>query len=111
VCDTVAILDRGRIVANSSIDELKKRYGKQRVVVQVTEGSDALAASIARLHWAQTVTRGTQGEIEVTVSDIAAARHQIPALVARQQTGITMMEAGEFGLEEVFVELVGQARP
>src|SRR5450759_1277482 len=32
VCDTVAILDRGRVVAQAPIDELKARYGVQKVV-------------------------------------------------------------------------------
>src|SRR6185312_10702461 len=44
VCDSVAILDHGRVVAQAPIDELKRRYGKQKVVVEVTEGADALAA-------------------------------------------------------------------
>ncbi len=37
VCDTVAILDRGRLVAHAPIDELKARYGKEKVVVEVTD--------------------------------------------------------------------------
>ncbi len=57
--------------------------------------------------WAISVARGSQGELDITVSDIEAARHRIPALVAAQQTGLVLMEAGELSLEEVFVELVG----
>jgi ABC-2 type transport system ATP-binding protein len=110
VCDSVAILDHGRIVANAPIDDLKRRYGKQKVVVQVTSGADALAATIAQRDWAISVTRGSQGAIEVAVSDVEAARHQIPTLVAAQGTGLILMEAGEMGLEEVFVELVGEAK-
>jgi ABC-2 type transport system ATP-binding protein len=41
------------------------------------------------------------------VSDIAAARTEVPAMVAKRGLGLTRMEAGEVGLEEVFVELVG----
>jgi ABC-2 type transport system ATP-binding protein len=110
VCDTVAILDRGRVAAHAPIDELKARYGTQRVVLEVTSQSDALAATIAKSSWAKSVTRGLQGEIEVTVDDIEEARREIPALVARQHSGLIRMEAGEMGLEEVFVELVGGER-
>ncbi len=110
VCDTVAILDRGRVVANAPIVELKKRYGTQRVVVEVSEGADALAAAITRCDWAKSVTRGAQDTIEVTVSDGDTARRDIPALIARQGAGLIRMEAGEMGLEEVFVELVGGER-
>lgn len=43
VCDTVAILDYGRVVAHAPIAELKARYGQQKVVVEVTSGADQLA--------------------------------------------------------------------
>jgi ABC-2 type transport system ATP-binding protein len=110
VCDTVAILDHGRIVAHAPIDELKKRYGTARVVVEVTAGDDILAATIADCTWTKSVARGSQDEIEITVSDIAAARRELPGLIARQGVGLIRMEAGEMGLEEVFVELVGGGR-
>jgi ABC-2 type transport system ATP-binding protein len=110
VCDTVAILDHGRIVAGGPIDELKKRYGKQKVVIQVTDGADTLAHTIEQRPWATSVTRGSRGEIEVAVLDVAAARHQLPAMVSAQGTGLVLMEAGEMDLEDVFVELVEGTR-
>lgn len=110
VCDSVAILDRGRVVAQAPIDELKHRYGKQKVVVEVTEGADALAEAIAQKSWATSVARGAEGSIEATVTDVGAAQHEIPVMVGAQGVGLSRMEAGEMGLEDVFVELVGGER-
>ena len=110
VCDTVAILDRGRVVAQAPIDELKARYGQQKVVVEVTTGADELAEQIGHESWVSAVARGHNGTIEITVTDVAAAQKQIPAMVAARQLGLSRMEAGEMGLEEVFVELVGKAQ-
>jgi len=110
VCDTVAILDRGRLVARAPIDELKARYGKEKVVVEVTDGADALAAEFAARPWAASVDRGAQGSIEITVTDLGAAQHDIPAMVAARHSGLSRLEAGEISLEEVFVELVGAER-
>jgi len=107
VCDTVAILDHGRVVAQAPIDELKARYGQQKVVVEVTGGADELAAELVRQDWVTAVARGHNGAIEVTVTDVGAAQQQIPAMIASRQLGLSRMEAGEMGLEEVFVELVG----
>lgn len=106
VCDTVAILDHGRVVAGGAIDELKKKYGKQKVVVQVTDHADELAQDIRKSAWATSVSRGAQGSIEVAVTDIDAARHAIPVMVSGRSAGLVLMEAGEMDLEEVFVELV-----
>ena len=109
VCDSVAILDHGRVAAQASITELKQRYGKQKVVVEVTDGAEALAAAISERGWAASVVRGPHGSIEVTVADVAAAQHEIPAMVSTLGLGLARMDAGELGLEEVFVELVGGA--
>ena len=111
VCDTVAILDHGRVVTQGPIDELKARYAQQKVVIEVTGGADELAEQIQRQSWAAAVSRGHNGAIEVTVTDVGAAQQQIPAMVAARQLGLARMEAGEMGLEEVFVELVGGAQP
>ena len=110
VCDAVAILDHGRVVAQAPIDELKATYGARKVVVEVTDGADALAAEIRALPWAVAVTQGQSGAIEVTVNDVGRAQHEVPALVAARAVGLVRMEAGEMGLEEVFVELVGGQR-
>lgn len=110
VCDTVAILDRGKVVAQAPLDVLKDRFGQQKIVVEVTEGADALAAAIAVYDWAKSVKVDSQGVIEVTVNDLRAAQYGIPAIVTSQGTGLTRLDAGEMALEEVFVELVGGDR-
>jgi ABC-2 type transport system ATP-binding protein len=110
VCDTVAILDHGRIVAQGPIDELKARYGEQKVLVEVTGGADQLAEDIGQQAWATLVARGSNGAIEITVKDVDAAQREIPAMVAAHQIGLSRLEAGEMGLEEVFVQLVGGER-
>jgi ABC-2 type transport system ATP-binding protein len=107
ICDTVAILDHGKVVASGPMDEIKQRYGSQRIVLEVTDGDDELAAAIAGRPWASAVTRDEDGTIQVSVTDIGAARREVPAMVAERGIGLRRMEAGEVGLEEVFVELVG----
>jgi ABC-2 type transport system ATP-binding protein len=110
VCDTVAILDRGKIVAHAPIDELKARYGEQKVVLEVSDGADEFAEEIQRQSWATAVTRGPHGAIEVRVTSVDAAQRQIPVMVATRRIGLCSLEAGEMGLEDVFVELVGRER-
>ena len=110
VCDSVAILDRGRVVVQAPIGELTTTYGAQKVVLEVTDDADPLAAEIGQQPWATAVARGTNGSIEVTVTDVGLAQHEIPALVAARGIGLARLEAGEMGLEEVFVELVGGDR-
>jgi ABC-2 type transport system ATP-binding protein len=107
ICDTVAILDQGRVVVQAPIDELKSRYGASKVIVEVEEGADELAAAFRAERWAASVEHAENGTIAVTVSDTEAAKRAIPAMVTSRGLALSRMEAGEMGLEEVFVELVG----
>ena len=107
VCDTVAILNRGHLVAQAPIHQLKERYGVHKVIVEVTERADELAQEIEIQPWATSVARNTNGGIEITVADVGAVQRQIPVLVAAKGIGLSRLEAGEVQFEEVFVDLVG----
>ena len=107
VCDTVAILDRGHLVAQAPIHQLKQRYGVHKVIVEVTDNADQLAEDVRAQPWVTSVFRAANGGIEVVVSDLGAAQKQIPVLVAAQGIGLSRLEAGEVQLEEVFIDLVG----
>lgn len=106
VCDSVAILDEGRTIAQGSIGELKARYGKEKVLLEVTDASEELSEEIKRRNWAASVTRGSSGAMEITVTDLLAAQREIPQMVAARGVGLSRMESGEMGLEEVFVDIV-----
>jgi ABC-2 type transport system ATP-binding protein len=107
VCDTVAILDHGRVVTQGPIGELTARYAERKVIVEVTDAAGPLAQDISGEPWAASVLVGPAGVIEITVTDMDEARRAIPALVAARHTGLCRLEAGEMGLEDVFVSLVG----
>jgi ABC-2 type transport system ATP-binding protein len=111
VCDTIAILDRGRLVEQATLDELKARYGLHKVVVEVTECADVLARGIESQPWATNVERRDNGTLRVSVADVGVARRAIPKLVADGGFGLVRFEAAEVELEDVFVELVGGGRP
>jgi ABC-2 type transport system ATP-binding protein len=110
VCDTVAVLDRGRVVAQSSISELKSRYGASKVVVEVAGDAAVLAQRLRSEPWLADLGTDESGALQLKVTDIAAAEKAVPAAVAELGLGLRRMEAGEVDLEEVFVELVGQRR-
>jgi ABC-2 type transport system ATP-binding protein len=107
VCDRVAILTEGRVVTQSSMAELKSRYGGTRLEVEVTGQVNELADALRAEPWAGEVSRLENSTLSVGVKDLDAARIAIPAAVAARGIGLVRMEAGEVSLEEVFVEMVG----
>jgi ABC-2 type transport system ATP-binding protein len=111
VCDSVAILDHGRVLTQAPISELKKRYARQKIVLGVTSGTDELSAVIRQKAWASSVMPTDDGRIEITVTDLAAAQRELPKLISEQGAGLVSFDAGEFDLEDVFVELIAEAKP
>ena len=82
VCDRLAILDEGRIVASDEPESLKLRFARNRVVV---------------------VTRSS-GTLEVTKD--AASAEEIRELFASDE--VLSIHSDEPNLEEVFLELTGR---
>lgn len=107
VCDTVAILNAGRIVTSAAVSELKARYGSQAILVEIDRDEDDFARLIAERPWATKVEPASEGGLRLTVSDSDAAGREIPAMIAEKGLSLRRLETGETGLEEVFVDLVG----
>jgi ABC-2 type transport system ATP-binding protein len=106
VCDTVAILHRGKAVVQAPIGELKARYAMQKIAVEVTAGADELAQELAGAPWVASVERPADQRIVVAVTDASAAQRAIPAAVANRGVGLRRLEMVEVSLEDVFVDLV-----
>jgi len=107
VCDTVAILARGRVVEQATIEDLKTRHGgAHRVLIEV-DRPQSLREALQAAVWAKEVVLEGR-ELQVEVTDLDAAFRDVPALVAERQLALRRFETAEVSLEEVFVDLVGE---
>ena len=106
VCDTIAILNRGRVVRQAGIDELRAGHeGGHRVIVAVDDPR-ALREAVMSATWATQVEPLADGSLRISVTDLAAAQRAIPAAVAAAGLCLQRIEVDEVSLEEVFVDLV-----
>ena len=111
VCDRVAVLDRGRVVAQAGIEDLKARHGApHRLLVQVDE-PPRLIAALTGLPWVTSLDTRTDGTLRITAEDADVAERALPGVVAGAGLALRRLEADEVSLEEVFVDLVGEAAP
>jgi len=108
VCDAVAILERGRVVASAGVEELTARATANRLIVEVEDNvaAAAVAGALAGRTWLKSIE--TDGRaLHLAVSDLPTAQREVPAAIAAAGVLLRRFEIGETSLEDVFVELVG----
>ena len=110
ICDTVAVIARGKVVAEAGIDELRsRRGGLNRLSIEVDD-PERLRAAITGAPWLRTLETGEDGELLATCDDVEAAQRELPALVGRLGLALRRFGVDELDLEDVFVDLVGGDR-
>jgi ABC-2 type transport system ATP-binding protein len=109
ICDRVAILDRGRLVTEGSMEELLARHMRPIFELEPEPGQEApVEALVQRLRaadWSQDV-RTEHGLLRVSVSDSAAAGVELLPLVVAAGVRLARFERVRPTLEDVFLQLV-----
>jgi ABC-2 type transport system ATP-binding protein len=107
VCDTVAILDSGRVVLQAPIDDLRARHGdRHRVLVEVDDPR-RLAAAVAGLPWIDAADPVDRDGLSLATRDLARAQLELPRVIAGLGLELRLLRTDEVSLEDVFVNLVG----
>ena len=103
VCDRVIIINKGTLMADDSIAQLKQTQEQQCVRVTFTE--KVKPSILAQLPAAITVKEQANGSWEIFCADAEQLRKQLLALSVSQNLNIVTLGAGETNLEEVFRKL------
>jgi ABC-2 type transport system ATP-binding protein len=114
ICDRIAILDRGRLVTEGPLDELLAAHARPIYRLVPAPGQDAEVATLigrlAAAPWASDVSI-EHDVVRVVVSDPVAASGEILSLVVAAGVVLDSFERARPTLEDVFLELVGPAKP
>jgi ABC-2 type transport system ATP-binding protein len=109
LCQRVAIIDHGRIVAMDTPTELKRTIGADTVVTVKTAGDpDALAQLLASAITGVTRTRTVGNGVELHVK---GGEHLVPKVVNAAEAGgfaVLDLSLAEPTLETVFIQLTGK---
>lgn len=111
ICDRVAIIDKGRILAEGTPEELKRSLGVPALVMEVSPPREGFEM-LSRIAGVKGFTSSTEEErglctVQVVVENDAAARAAEDAI---RSEGLKVVASWrkQATLEEVFVALVGQ---
>ncbi|MBI2165092.1 MAG: ABC transporter ATP-binding protein [Chloroflexi bacterium] len=102
VCDRVAILSKGKLIAQGKVQDLLHRRG----AIRIKTNNDARAASIlTSMPW----IAGVSDEDGYLVASVAPERSwEVTAALAQQGVYISEMTPAQRSLEEYFLEVTGE---
>jgi len=114
VCDTVGIIDRGRLVVQSPKKELLEKYAAPVFEAAADPGQEAALGAWAEglkkrpPFWLDSVALTDDLTARVLVRDLEAAKRELPELLLRSSVILTRYEMVRPSLEDVFLKLVKQ---
>jgi len=111
VCDTVGIINRGKLVTSAPRDALLAQYAvpafEVEVDAQCEEGLTRWSNALGKESWVKTVL--VDGLVaRVIVSDVEVAKRELLASITQAGLILTRYEIVRPSLEDVFLQLVNQ---
>ncbi|NVJ68779.1 MAG: ABC transporter ATP-binding protein [Alphaproteobacteria bacterium] len=101
LCDTIAIINHGDVVACEPTDQLLKRIDEKEIVISVSEKLDALPDALKPFN---SEVRGDH-QLAVQISQATANVGQVLAAVQDAGLTITDISTNETDLEDIFLQL------
>ena len=106
ICDRVLIINKGKIVAEDTPENLQSRLmGSQRVVLHVRGEPDGLAARVSKVKGARDVETKQDGSVEFEFAAGQDIRPQVAKAVILGGFDLLEMRLIGLSLEEIFLEL------
>lgn len=110
VSDTVAILNKGELVAQAPIEELLAGSGNVVYQVKLKGEAEKVRGQVAAQPWVAGLNSSRQGDVSmwrVSVTDeTAAEEHLLRMILAQADVRVSEFGRQKFDLEEVFLNIV-----
>ncbi len=107
LCDRVAIIDHGSIVALDTPGNLKKMIGADTITLGIESGGESLLASIKSAEGVKSAT-SSDGSIELLVDNAKSRMPEIMKEACKTDAIIKSVNLHEPTLEDVFLKLTGK---
>ncbi len=111
LCDRVAVVDKGKIIAVGSPSELINRIGGEHVIQFAVRNPGGSTPPDSEFFRGLPSVRGVHADADGFQLTVAATHECIPALIARLGTNhleLTRLTTRHVSLEDVFVSLTGR---
>lgn len=109
LCDRIAIMDHGKVIASGTLNELRDVVGGMDVVdVKVTEVTDGVLEQVREIDGVKQADR-TDGAIQVLTPSSGSVLGKLVATLECEGAHVTSITVTEPNLESVFLHLTGKS--
>jgi ABC-2 type transport system ATP-binding protein len=103
ICDRVIIINKGKLIADDSVQNLRKQSNDNSIRVSFKESLED--EWLRRLSAIETITKVNTSEWLLTATDVNEAKKQLLELALQNNLNITSLQSGGQSLEDVFRSL------
>ncbi len=104
ICDRIGILKEGRLLLEDSIENIKRRYWKRRILIGV-DNSERLLKRLRENLKPVFLDVRDNNSIILEVTDINSALRDIPRIIVQEDLILERLELLEPSLEDIFLEV------
>jgi ABC-2 type transport system ATP-binding protein len=105
VCDTVGVLQEGKLLFQGSIDELLVGSALPRYLIKLRQPIEPVIAALGRLEWISRVERIGEDQASVTVRSLADAETRLVGALSSAGARVVSFAPEAVTLEHAFLEL------
>lgn len=106
VCDRVIIINKGKLVADDTLDNLRSQSAAQQVQVRFAESVQS--SQLAQVPGVTAVNATGENEWSLVCTDAAETRKALLSFAVEHNLNIVSLQSGVQKLEEVFRNLTGK---
>ena len=111
VCDTVGVMQAGRLIYQGSLDALLTGEATPTYYVRLRGDESAARAEFERAPWVTAVEVVAPGELRLSVTELGEAEREISGALDRAGARVVSVRPEEASLERAFLELTAGSTP
>ena len=109
VCDRVVILDKGKVVSEDSINNLREQYAVNGFLLKVPEiRTNEILDILKKSGWVTKIEKTEDGDLKAYVKTIEKAEAEIPVILASKGIPLSKFTILEPSLEDIFMKVVNE---
>ncbi|MDP4094726.1 MAG: ABC transporter ATP-binding protein [Bacillota bacterium] len=109
VCDRVVILDKGKVLTEDTISNLREKYAINGIILDVEDNRiNEMLETLSHLSWVKKASVTEDKEIKAYVRDMTTAQHEIPKIITERRILLKKFSILEPSLEDIFMKVVNE---